>query len=169
MIIKNSQLTDIPKIFDLYEKATAYMKSKKQVYWPEFPKQLVIDEIEESRQWKLVIDGEIACIWATTFTDELIWGDKNIEPSLYIHRIATDSNFRGRNLVGKLIDWANAYGKENNLKYLRMDTVGHNKGLITHYEKLGFQFLGIKPLENTIGLPDHYKEGEVCFFQKEVI
>lgn len=103
MKIENSKLKDVTKIFDLYRIATNYMKSKNQVYWPEFPKGLIINEIEENRQWKLLIDEQIACIWATTLNDELIWGDKNNEPSLYIHRIATNPDFRGQNLVEKLI------------------------------------------------------------------
>ena len=64
MTIENSEQTDVPKIFDLYRIATNYMKSKNQVYWPEFPKELIINEIEENRQWKLLIDNQIACIWA---------------------------------------------------------------------------------------------------------
>ncbi|MET2985317.1 GNAT family N-acetyltransferase [Aureibaculum conchae] len=168
MKIENSQLADMPNIFDLYRLATNYMKSKNQVHWPEFPEDLILTEIEENRQWKLVIDNQIACIWATTLNDELIWGNKNNDPSLYIHRIATDPDFRGQNLVKKLISWANEYCKKRNLNYLRMDTVGLNKPLIAHYEKLGFQFLGTKVLKNPVGLPAHYKEGEVCYFQKEI-
>ena len=168
MTIKNSELTDVTKIFDLYKIATAYMKSKNQVYWPEFKKELILNEIEENRQWKLLIDGQIACIWAIAFNDELIWGNEN-EPSLYIHRITTDPNFRGQNLVKKVMDWVNEFGKNKNLKYIRLDTVGLNKGLISHYEKTGFKFLGTKKLENTIGLPEHYNDGEVCYFQKEII
>ncbi|MFK7783908.1 MAG: GNAT family N-acetyltransferase [Crocinitomicaceae bacterium] len=169
MKIENSELADVPKIFDLYRIATNYMKSKNQVHWPEFPKELVVNEIEENRQWKLSIDDQIACIWATALSDELIWGTRNNEPSVYIHRIATNPDFRGQNLVGKLIDWANDFGKNNNLEYIRMDTVGLNKGLISHYEKFGFQFLGTRKLENTHGLPEHYKDGEVCYFQKEIV
>jgi len=138
------------------------MKSKNQVYWPEFSKELIINEIEENRQWKLLINKQIACIWATTLNDELIWGNAN-EPSLYIHRITTDPKFRGQNLVKKLMAWANEFGKNKGLKYIRMDTVGLNKGLISHYEKIGFTFLGTKKLENTNG------DGEVCYFQKEII
>ena len=115
MTIKNSALSDVSKIFDLYSIATAYMKSKNQVYWPEFPKELIIREIEENRQWKLLINEQIACIWATTLNDELIWGHENIEPSLYIHRIATNPVFRGQNLVKKLIDWANEFGINKSL------------------------------------------------------
>ncbi|MFT5820658.1 MAG: GNAT superfamily N-acetyltransferase [Crocinitomix sp.] len=169
MKIENSQLKDVSKIFDLYRIATEYMKSKNQVHWPEFSKDLIINEVEENRQWKLLIDEKIACIWATALNDKLIWGDKDNEPSLYIHRIATNPDFRGQNLVKKLINWANEYGRKNSLKYIRLDTVGLNKGLIGHYEKLGFQFLGTKELEYTKELPAHYNNGEVCYFQKEII
>ena len=99
MDIKNSQPQDLTKIFELYKIATDYMKSKNQVHWPEFPKDLVQNEIKENRQWKLIINKEVACIWATTLNDEAIWGSINNEPSVYIHRIATNPNFRGQNLV----------------------------------------------------------------------
>mgnify|MGYP000033708847 FL=1 len=48
-----------------------------------------------------------------------------------------------------------------------MDTVGLNKGLIKHYGSFGFDFLGIKKLKETTNLPEHYKEDDVCLFQKE--
>lgn len=168
MEIKNSDLTDISKIFELYGIATEYMKSKNQVAWPEFSKELIVSEIKEQRQWKLVIDNEIACIWASTLSDDLIWGT-NDKPSVYIHRIATNPNFRGRKLVNQVVQWADQYCMDNKLANIRMDTVGLNKGLIGHYEKLGFEFLGTKILENTDGLPDHYKEGPVCLFERKVV
>lgn len=168
MKIKNSDFNDVTKIFELYRIATEYMKSKNQVSWPEFPKALIDKEIEEKRQWKILIDGKIACIWATTLNDELIWGKENNDPSVYIHRIATNPGFRGQNLVKKIVDWADEYGISNNLKFIRMDTVGFNEGLINHYKKLGFDFLGTKRLKNTNGLPNHYNDGEVCLFQREI-
>ena len=168
MKIENSTLEDITAIFELYRQATAYMTSKNKVAWPEFSQALVRNEIEEKRQWKLLIDNEIVCVWATTLNDELIWGTQNNAPALYIHRIATNAKYRGQNFVRVIVDWANTYAKTHHLNYLRMDTVGLNEGLISHYGKFGFEFLGAKPLENTEGLPGHYKEGVVCLFQKEV-
>ena len=144
------------------------MKSKDQVYWPEFSRDLILGEIDENRQWKILIEGQIACIWATAFDDPLIWGKKNNEPSVYLHRITTSPDFRGQNLVKEIVNWADQYCKDNNLKYIRMDTVGLNQGLIKHYQKLGFDFLGTKELSNTGGLPDHYNDGELCLFQREV-
>jgi len=144
------------------------MKSKNQVYWPEFPKELIETEIVENRQWKLVIENEIACIWATALSDELIWGEDSTVPSVYIHRIATNPNFRGQGFVKKIVAWADEYCKNNDLKYVRMDTIGHNPGLINHYAKCGFEFIGTRELEDTEGLPDHYNDGDAYLFQREV-
>ncbi len=168
MQIRNSESSDVAKIFELYRLGTAYMKSKGQVYWPEFPLELIETEIQEKRQWKILIDGQIACIWATTHSDALIWAEKNSDPAVYIHRIATNPNFRGQNLVRKIVDWADEYAEKNNLSFIRMDTVGYNKGLIKHYTKLGFEFLGTTKLRDTSGLPDHYNQGDVCLFQRQV-
>ncbi|MCZ4408520.1 GNAT family N-acetyltransferase [Cryomorphaceae bacterium 1068] len=168
MKIENSTLEDIPRIFEFYRIATAYMKSKNQVHWPEFSIDLIMHEINEHRQWKLVMDQEIACIWATTLEDELIWGHNSKDPALYIHRIAVNPDFRGKNLVNELARWANDFGHSLDLKYIRIDTVGYNQALISHYEKVGFEFLGMRKLANNAGLLDHYKEGEVCYFQKEI-
>ena len=167
MKIKNSKLEDLDTIFKLYEIATAYMKSKAEVAWPKFEKKMVIAEIKNKSQWKLEINEQVACVWATTLKDELIWGEDN-EPSLYIHRIASNPSFRGQRLVGKILDWSKKYCIENKLKFVRMDTVGLNKGLIKHYGSFGFEFLGIKKLKDTTNLPEHYKEDDVCLFQKEL-
>ena len=65
MQITKSNPKDIPTIFELYRIATEYMKSKNQVSWPVFPMELIQTEIKENRQWKLVTENEIACVWAT--------------------------------------------------------------------------------------------------------
>ncbi len=168
MEIQNSRLNDLTNIFALYQHATQYMRAKNQVAWPEFARELIVQEIEELRQWKLLINGEMACIWATTRNDESIWGTANQDPAIYIHRIATNPDFRGQNLVRQIVSWADQYCIDHHLKYVRMDTVGLNKGLIGHYEKLGFTFLGTKELDRVEDLPQHYREGPVCLFEREV-
>ena len=166
MEIRNSDMNDISKIFEMYRIATDYMKSKNQVAWPEFDKDMIVQEIKDLKQWKLVINREIACIWATTLNDELIWGREHNEPSLYIHRITTSPDFRGRNLVKHMVNWADDYCIQNNLIYVRMDTAGMNRGLIRHYEKHGFELLGTKVLDKTDDLPAHYSNTPICLFQR---
>ncbi len=168
MIIQNSTFTDIDEIFRLYAIATDFQKSKFCVHWPEFKRGLIETEIRENRQWKMMIDGRIACIWATTFSDPQIWGERDSDPAVYIHRIATNPTFRGNNFVARIIEWAQLYARENDKSYIRMDTIGENMGLIEHYQKCGFEYLEYHKLDSIEGLPDHYALADACLFEKKV-
>lgn len=117
-LIESSTLNDLDHIFSLYDEAMRFQQAKKKVVvWPKFATSLVLQEINEERQWKLLIDGEIACVWAIAFSDPQIWEEKDRDPAIYIHRIATSSKFRGLKLVKKIVDWAKVYAikKEKNM------------------------------------------------------
>jgi RimJ/RimL family protein N-acetyltransferase len=165
MQILNSTIKDIEGIFRLYKTVTEFQKTKFHVHWPEFDRKLIETEISQNRQWKLIIDDQIACIWATTFSDPQIWEERNIDPSVYIHRIATNPDFRGQNLVTEIVNWAKNYALENNKQYIRLDTVGDNTKLINHYKKCGFEFLGFLKLQDTSDLPAHYHNAVASLFQ----
>jgi ribosomal protein S18 acetylase RimI-like enzyme len=140
-------------------------KIKGAVVWPQFDKAFIEKEILNKEQWKITIDDQVACVWSTTFSDSQIWGERNDDPSVYIHRIAANPHFRGCNMVSEIVTWSRNYARENNKKFVRMDTVGENKGLITYYQKCGFDFLGLLPLKNTESLPAHYHNATVSLFQ----
>lgn len=168
MIITNCVKEDIQEIFRLYAVATNYQKERYIMHWPEFDYNMVEEEIAENRQWKLMIDGEIACVWATTFTDPLIWEERNIDPSVYIHRIATNENYRGKNFVVNIVEWAKKYAVANDKKYVRLDTTGLNEKLIAHYTKCGFTFLELRKLQNPAGLPAHYHNADISLLELAV-
>lgn len=164
--ILQSSLDDLPAIFSHYEAAAAFQKSKKTVVvWPDFELALVEREILEGRQWKLVQDGIVCCVWAVAFNDPQIWEERDIDPSLYIHRIATHPTARGMQMVQKIVHWAIPYARELNKTHLRLDTLGENKRLIEYYQSVGFTFLGLFPMKNTKGLPAHYHTAPVCLFE----
>lgn len=164
--IENSNQEDIEEIFRLYRIASDYQRGKKTVVvWPEFDRTMVNIEIVQDRQFKLIINEEIACVWAITFSDAQIWGEKNADAAIYIHRIATNPNFRGHNFVGSIVDWSKTYAVAQQKRYIRLDTLGDNKGLIRYYTGAGFDFIGMFELENVDELPPHYKDGPVCLFQ----
>ncbi|MFT5883851.1 MAG: RimJ/RimL family protein N-acetyltransferase [Arcticibacterium sp.] len=166
MEIKNSTLEDIDEIFRLYDLASELQSTKPNVViWPKFDRNMVITEIEEDNQWKVIIDGKIACIWATTFEDEQIWEEKNEEPAVYLHRIAVNPEFRGNKFVKVILEWAQAFALEQGLKFVRLDTIGPNPDLIKYYQKSGFKYLGEIQLKNILGLPAHYASGKACLFE----
>ena len=169
MLIQNCLPSDINEIFRLYRLASEYMRAKKTVVvWPEFDRGMVETEIAENRQWKLIIDGKIACVWAVAFSDEQIWEERNADKAIYIHRIATNPDFRGKNFVAIIVDWVITFSKSNNIDYIRLDTIGNNTKLIEHYNNAGFSFLGMFDLKNTAGLPEHYQTGPACLFEIKV-
>jgi ribosomal protein S18 acetylase RimI-like enzyme len=166
MKIENSSINDIPEIFRLYRIASDYQRAKKTVVvWPEFEKQLVETEVSEQRQWKLIIDGQIACVWATTFSDEQIWEERDADAAIYIHRIATNPEFRGHNFVSIITEWAKVHAKNIGKDYVRLDTLGNNVKLIKHYTDAGFDFLGMFDLKDTSDLPAHYQGVPACLFE----
>lgn len=166
MKIHTSTFQDITEIFRLYGLATEYQKTIFPANtWPTFERKLIETEIQEKRQFKLIIDDRIACVWAITFSDPQIWEERDEDPSIYIHRIATNPDFRGKGLVAALVKWAIGYAKFKQKKFIRMDTCGDNQKLIAHYKQCGFDFMGMVRLQNTDELPRHYQDADVCLFE----
>lgn len=155
---------DIAEIFRLYQLATEYQKIKfPGNIWPDFDPQMIRQEVAEQRQFKIVIDDQIACIWAIAYSDPYIWPEDDSVSAIYIHRIATNPHFRGNNYVQLIVDWARAFAKDK--QYIRLDTCGDNTRLIQHYQRCGFEFLGMKRLADASNLPPHYHDADVCYFE----
>lgn len=168
MFITNSTSEDIETIFKLYGDAVEHQKKVSSKQWQTFERSLIEQEIRENRQWKIVIEGEIACIFAITFNDPLIWKEKDIDPSIYIHRIVTHPHFRGRGFVKEIIKWARNYAQKLGKKFIRIDTWGDNKKINDYYKSCGFEYLGFTPMNNTEGLPKHYEGLVLSLLQIEL-
>lgn len=168
MEILNSTTDDLKAIFNLYDAAIAHQKAVSNMHWLPFDTHMVEAEIAEGRQWKIVVEGQIACIFATTYSDPHIWGDQGMEPSIYLHRIVTNPAFRGRNFVTEIVRWAHEHCKKWNKKFIRLDTWSENLRLKEHYIRCGFKFLGIITPANPAALPSHYSGITLSLFEIEV-
>ena len=162
--VLNSLPNDIDTIFDFYDMAIAHQKKVFNKHWQGFSRQLVEAEIAENRQYKISVKGEVACVFAVTFNDKLIWGDRDHD-SIYIHRIVTHPNFRGYAFVKEIIKWAKVYAAKNKIKYIRMDTWADNEKLLAYYTACGFDYVGIVTMEQTDGLPKHYEGISLSLFE----
>lgn len=168
MEITQSKLADIDQILSLYDAATALQASKNMTQWPTIDRNLVKQELSEGRQWKMVHQGQIVCVWVVAFEDPQIWGERSNQPSVFIHRIANHPQFRGRGFVGNIVEWAKHLYSGGPIQFIRLDTVGHNEGLIQVYTSHGFTLLDPVELEDTTGLPSHYNDGKVYLFEIEL-
>lgn len=167
-MIKNANLTDLKEIIALYQDATEYQKSVAKKHWKGFEREMIIEDIMDKKQWKITVDGNLACIFCTTFSDPLIWLEKNDDPAVYLHRIATKPDFRGQGFMKQIISWTIDFALKNNKKFIRMDTGSGNDKLNNYYISCGFEFLGTTALTQTKGLPEHYKDGTSSLFQLDL-
>jgi len=166
MNIESCIMSDIEDILALYQAARDLQTKKKMVVWPIFERSFIEKEIQEQRQWKLIIGNIIACNWAITFNDREIWGEKDKNDSIFIHRIATNPVMRGNRYINRIVEWAKEYARQKGKKFIRLDTLGNNTKLIEHYTSAGFEFLGIVKLTDTTNLPGHYhREPNCCRFE----
>ncbi len=165
MEITNSTTEDMPTILKLYDAAIAYQQTKFHKQWQGFDELLIEKEIAENRQYKMIDDCTIVCIFAVTFSDALIWGNKDKEPSIYIHRIVNNPLYRGRGYVKNIIEWAVNFGRNNGKQFVRMDTWGDNEKLIKYYTNCGFTFLGLSHTISSDALPKHYQGIRLSLFE----
>lgn len=164
-----STAADVDTIFSFYDDAIAFQKTVFKKHWQGFERSMIENEVAEGRQWKILRDGEVACVFAVEFSDPLIWREKDNDPSIYLHRIVSSSKFRGNNFMLHIISWAQQFGKENNCEYIRMDTWGDNPALISYYVKSGFTHVGFSIPEASASLPKHYEGIELALFEIPVV
>lgn len=154
--IVNTSVNDLDFTFYLFESAIAYQKKNGYELWPQFSEELIKNEIREKRHWK-ILDGEImVCIFSVMYSDPLIWLEKNNDPSVYLHRIAINPEFKGKGIMKLIKTWAIAHAKENHKKYVRMDTWGNNETLRNYYISCGFNYIGQQHLKEIKDQPAHY-------------
>ena len=165
MQFTNVVLEDIDFVFELYDKAIAFQKTVFDKTWLGFDSEFINKEIEERRLWKIVEDEQIACIYSITYADPIIWGKDSGDSAMYIHRIVTNPDFRGRAYVRSITEWAKGHAAANRLRYVRMDTWGDNQKLIDYYKDCDFKYLGEMTPELSDDLPKHYVGISLSLFE----
>lgn len=165
MKILNTKPEDIDALFEIYDAATLYQREVGKRNWNGFERPMVAKEISEGRQWKIVEDDQIACVFVLTYNDPLIWKEADADPAVYIHRIATRPEFRGRSYVKHIVGWVRTHALENNLKFIRMDTANGNDRINNYYFSCGFTDKGDTEIAWTPDLPEHYKHGTFRLFE----
>lgn len=168
MEIVRSTTDDISRIFELYEAGTAYQKEMGGKQWQGFERSLIEQEIAEGRQYKGVVEGKVACVFALTFNDPILWRERSADAAIYIHRIAIDPAFRGNGAVKQIVAWAREYCRAHDYRYIRMDTGSGNDRLNAYYVSCGFDYLGVVTYAGAPGMPAHYQAGSSSLFEMRV-
>jgi ribosomal protein S18 acetylase RimI-like enzyme len=168
MEIINATIEDFEALMALYDDAIAHQKAVSNLVWKGFDEAMVLNEILENRQWKIMIGDKIACIFMVAFQDPAIWDEKDKDSAIYLHRISTNPNFRGRGFVKIITDWAKQYATAHKIDYIRLDTWQANQKLHQIYRNAGFRYVGIKEITPSANLPKHYWGVQLGLFEIKV-
>lgn len=166
MRIEPATPADLDAIRAAYAHARGIQEAHGMTAWPVFADESILAEIEGGRLYR-VMDGDgLAGIFSVAYDDAAIWGARERGAHLYLHRIARAPAYRGGQLVGTIVDWADALCRALGRDGLRMDTWASNDPLVAYYERFGFRVvdrirIGVEPR-----LPAHYHGGEFTLLER---
>jgi ribosomal protein S18 acetylase RimI-like enzyme len=170
MIITPSTPDDIPEIRRLFRAAIDYQKLKFGKHWHGMNEEQLVVEISNNLHWKIVEGDAIAAFFSIAFTDRLIWDERDADPAIYLHRIMTSPEFRGRGYVTAITDWADDYGRQAGKVFIRLDTNRDNARLNAYFQQCGYVYCGIKTFDDTTNplIPQHYFGSGLSLYEKRI-
>lgn len=151
--IINTTMSDLGTVHLLFDQAIELQGKNGYKVWEGIDNNGLEKDIMEALQYKIVKGKDVLCIFSILYNDPFIWGDRDKGDALYLHRIVVNPNFKGQKQFQKVLDWAKEHAKQNNLKFLRMDTWADNKKIIDYYQSFGFEFIENLTTPDTPELP----------------
>jgi ribosomal protein S18 acetylase RimI-like enzyme len=108
-------------------------------------KKAFTNDVKRDELYILEFNGQvIGSVVLSDFMDEeyipINWLSEN-DKNLYVHRLAIDPRHQGKGYAQKLMDFAEAFAKDNNYRSIRLDTFSQNKRNQKFYELRGYKQL----------------------------
>ena len=141
MHIMPSTTEDLELACTLFARAIEWQHAKGYPAYTYVDQESIAQDIAHGRHYKLLIEGEVACMFCIWDTDELIWREHGGGKAIYLHKITTADGYRGRGLLKRIIEWCEAYARERDLQYIRLDTWARNEKLKNYYVLHGFEIV----------------------------
>jgi len=153
--IRNTEMSDLPLIFELFEHSINYQEKHGYPVWKHYDKNVVRKDQETKDQYKVIVDGIIGIVFSVRYTDKLIWRKWDKGDAIYLHRIVVNPACKGRKLFGVILEWAIGHIKQKGLSAIRMDTWAANPTIINYYKSFGFKIIENYTTPNSPELPVH--------------
>lgn len=164
----NTTAEDLDSILWLFEQAMALQGKNGYKVWEGIDRIALQKEIEHGLQYKIVKDNDILCIFSIQHKDPFIWRDRDKGDAIYLHRIVVNPLFKGQRQFQKVLDWAKQSARQNNLKFVRMDTWANNPKIIAYYKSFGFALVENYQTPNAPELPIQNRNLNVALLELEL-
>jgi GNAT superfamily N-acetyltransferase len=137
-----AQPADVDMLLGFRKEAAAWLAQLGSDQWQRpYPADRLLATIEAGTVF-LVKDGEAtaATITLTTEAEEGLWTEAELrEPSRFINKLTVARTHAGRNLGGRLLDWASDRAFHEGAKWLRLDAWTTNTQLQRYYLTQSFE------------------------------
>lgn len=145
-----TQTSDLPAVMSIVKQAQDYFKNKGIDQWQNgYPnEETFVHDIEKGHSYVFLSDDRIVATAMISFdgesTYDLIEGTwLNNEPYAVVHRIAVDSELKGQNIAGEILDVVRLLCRKAGINDIRVDTHRENLSMQRVLEKWGFCYCGI--------------------------
>lgn len=147
MQVRLGKLEDVHAVMELVARVVPIMRAAGNLQWDdEYPNAAVFARDAEMGQlWVVEIDGQIAGFAAITTDQEKEYAQVGwdiSEVAVVVHRLAVDSEFRGRGIAAALMLQAEVVARARSISVLRIDTNTSNQATQKLFPKLGYDLAG---------------------------
>jgi ribosomal protein S18 acetylase RimI-like enzyme len=165
--IRFAERSDLAQIQAIYAYARTMQTSRGAEAWPEFSAQSILDEIDEDRLLCVETADGLAGVFSIAYADLALWGDRERNEHVYLHRAAKSANVRLEGLVDIALAWAAEHCRAHGRSGLRMDTWASNTTLIAFYESRGFHVVDRIHVGHDARLPPQYQENDFVLLEEK--
>ncbi|RST14026.1 GNAT family N-acetyltransferase [Streptomyces sp. WAC05950] len=144
MIIELATPDDLARLLAFREEAAAWLAELGSDQWRRpYPADRLLATIEAETVFMVRDHGATAA--TITLTPEAEGGlwlfEELAEPSLFVNKLTVARTHAGRDLGGRLLDWAGDRAYRSGASWLRLDAWTTNEGLQRYYRRHGFEHI----------------------------
>jgi ribosomal protein S18 acetylase RimI-like enzyme len=141
VIIETATPDDLPKLLAFRQEAAGWLTDLGTDQWQRpYPADKLLATIREGVVF-MVRDGSMtaATITLTPEAEDGLWSEQELaEPSMFINKLTVARTHAGRDLGGRLLDWAGDRAFRSGASWLRLDAWTTNTQLQDYYVRHGF-------------------------------
>jgi GNAT superfamily N-acetyltransferase len=140
--ITSATPADLDRLLSFRKEAASWLSALGSDQWSRpYPADRLLATINAGTVFMLR-DGEhtAATITLTAEAEDGLWSEAELgEPSMFVNKLTVTRDYAGRNLGGRLLDWASDRAYRASAKWLRLDAWTTNTGLQQYYLEQGFE------------------------------
>ncbi|KIQ62687.1 GNAT family acetyltransferase [Kitasatospora griseola] len=141
MIIEPATAADLEHLLAFRQEAAAWLSALGSDQWSRpYPADKLLDTIEADTVFMLWDASEIVgTITLTPDAEDGLWTEAELsEPARYVNKLTVSRAYAGRDIGGRLLNWAGTRAASEGAKWLRLDAWTANERLQQYYVDHGF-------------------------------